>query len=120
MPQYQFPRSHRLLLPQQFRRVFEQPQRAKSVGLMVLARGNDIGHARLGLAISKKSLPLAVQRNRIKRLARDVFRHRQHQLGGIDIVILSRHGLSHRSRPDIRNTLQQLLLDLASRCDQSS
>ena len=114
-----FPRSHRLLRPREFRRVFEQPLRAKSVGLMVLARANQLGHPRLGLAVSKKSLPLAVQRNRIKRLSRDVFRHLQHQLGGIDMVILSRHGLARQDNPQIRLALEKQLLYLASRCDQS-
>ena len=120
MPRLTFPRSHRLLQPGEFRRVFEQSRRAKSDGLIILMRGNDIGHPRLGLAISKKSLPLAVQRNRIKRLTRDVFRHLQHQLGSSDIIVLSRHGLARRSSPDIRHTLETQLLDLASRCDQSS
>jgi ribonuclease P protein component len=116
----QFPRSVRLLRPEDFRLVFERPQRAKSAGLMVLARSNGLPHPRLGLAVSKKSLPLAVQRNRIKRLSRDVFRHLQHQLGGIDIVILSRHELARQDNARIRQALQQHLTTLASRCDKLS
>jgi len=116
----QFPRSHRLLRPQEFRRVFEQPTRIKANGLMLLARSNQLGHPRLGLAVSKKTLPLAVQRNRIKRLAREVFRHLQHDLGAVDIVILSRHGLLRQDNPQIRHTLERQLPELASRCDQSS
>ena len=115
-----FPRRLRLLRPEQFRLVFERPQRAKSAGLTILAHNNGLPHPRLGLAISKKSLPLAVQRNRIKRLSRDVFRHLQHQLGGIDIVVLSRHGLATQDNSQVRQALEKHLTTLATRCDKLS
>ena len=41
---------------------------------MVIARRNDAGRARLGLAISRRRAPRAVDRNRIKRLIRESFR----------------------------------------------
>jgi ribonuclease P protein component len=47
------------------------------------------GHqARLGLAIAKKLLPRAVDRNRIKRIVRESFR--LHQLQEYDFVVLAR------------------------------
>ena len=116
----QFPRRLRLLRPENFRQVFKQPQRAKSAGLMVLAHNNGLAHPRLGLAISKKSLPLAVQRNRIKRLSREAFRRLQHQLGGIDVVVLSRHGLMSQDNSQVSLALEQHLITLASRCDKLS
>jgi len=87
---------------------------------MVLACANGLPHPRLGLAISKKTLPLAVQRNRIKRLSRETFRQLQHQLGGMDIVVLSKHGLASQHNTQVRQALQQHLITLASRCDKLS
>ncbi len=45
---------------------------------------------RLGLAISKKAHRLAVDRNRLKRIAREVFRLNQQQLSNTEFVVMSR------------------------------
>ncbi|MGL4958148.1 MAG: ribonuclease P protein component, partial [Plesiomonas sp.] len=42
-----FPRELRLLTPAQFSVVFQQPQRAGSPQLTILARANNLDHARL-------------------------------------------------------------------------
>ena len=59
---------------------------------LVLA-GNNSGGARLGLAISKKNLPSAVQRNRVKRLIRESFRRHKKELAGKDLVVMARKNL---------------------------
>ncbi len=43
--------------------------------------------ARLGLVVTKKGNRTAVRRNRIKRIIRARFRHRQAKLAGYDLVI---------------------------------
>lgn len=53
-------------------------------------RQNELGHARLGLAISKRVSKRAVERNRIKRLARESFRRVRHDLPAIDLVLMAR------------------------------
>ena len=45
--------------------------------------------ARLGLAISKKNCRLATDRNRIKRVVRESFRHHQAALAGLDVVVIN-------------------------------
>jgi len=60
--------------------VFGNAKRFGNKSLTVLARQNDLGHPRLGLAISKKSAKRAVDRNRIKRVFRESFRLHQHTL----------------------------------------
>jgi ribonuclease P protein component len=56
----------------------------------VLARENEREFARLGLAVGKKRIRNAVGRNRIKRLARESFRHHGEVLAGLDVVVLCR------------------------------
>jgi ribonuclease P protein component len=53
-------------------------------------RPNQCGHARLGLAISKRVSKRAVERNRIKRLARESFRRIRHELPAVDMVLMAR------------------------------
>ena len=53
-------------------------------------RDNDLGHARLGLAISKRVSKRAVERNRIKRLLRESFRRVRHQLPAVDLMVMAR------------------------------
>ncbi len=71
-----FSRQSRLLKPAEFKSVFQQPFRSGDDFFRILARGNGIQRHRLGMAVSKKACPLAVGRNRIKRLVRESFRTR--------------------------------------------
>lgn len=56
--------------------------------MMLLARCNVLDSGRIGLVIPKKHLRRAVDRNVVKRIARDTFRHRQTDFIGLDIVVL--------------------------------
>src|SRR5699024_8333862 len=69
-----FPRSARLVRPSQYRSVFANARKYTGAGFVVLAADNDVGHARLGMAIAKKRLRRAVDRNRIRRTVRESFR----------------------------------------------
>jgi len=71
----------------------------------VLARANHLGGARLGMAISRKRVPKAVCRNRIKRVVRDSFRNHRRELGELDIVVLARPGLARIGNAELRRVL---------------
>lgn len=85
-----FPRTARLLKPAEFRRVFQRARRAQDAYFTILARANDDAPARLGLAIARKQVRRAVDRNRLKRIIRDSFRHRRGALHGLDLVVMAR------------------------------
>ena len=87
-----FPRQARLRRPRDFRHVFAQPTKSVDNCFTVLARGNGCSSARLGLAISKKCAPRAVDRNRLKRIIRESFRRHHDHLEGIDLVVMCRRG----------------------------
>lgn len=53
-----------------------------------------MSHARLGLAIPKKHIKKAVDRNRLKRLVRESFRINQENLGSFDVVVLVRRDIA--------------------------
>lgn len=79
-----FTRQSRLLKPADFKHVFQQPFRSSDHCFRVLARFNDTQRHRLGMAVSKKSCPKAVSRNRIKRIVRENFRTR---LAGLETTL---------------------------------
>jgi len=85
-----FPKCAKLLKPAEYKQVFDSAQRVSDRHLTLFFRVNDLKHARLGLAISKKVSKLAVDRNRIKRLARESFRLQQQNLPDVDCVVLAR------------------------------
>jgi ribonuclease P protein component len=87
---YKFPRQSRLLKAAQYKSVFAKPYKSADRYLTVLARVNTCNLARLGLAITKKRVKLAVDRNRIKRLIRESFRHSQSHLAGLDCIVLTK------------------------------
>lgn len=105
--QARFPRTARLLEAPAFKRVFAQPQRIGGHGYVVLARPNDLGAARLGLAIAKRCASRAVDRNRLKRLARESFRLNAARLPAVDIVVLCGRGAPGIPSARLRATLDQ-------------
>ncbi|PKM29827.1 MAG: ribonuclease P protein component [Gammaproteobacteria bacterium HGW-Gammaproteobacteria-11] len=87
-------RECRLLTPSQFKTVFDGATRKASGPLvLLLARPNSTDQPRLGLVIAKKSVRHAVDRNKIKRIARESFRLNKQLLTDLDIVVLARKGL---------------------------
>lgn len=85
-----FPRSARLTQPREYQRVFAGAKRLGDRFFTVLAVPNDHGHPRLGMAVSRRNARRAVDRNRLKRLIRESFRHQQAKLAGYDLVVLAK------------------------------
>ena len=105
-----FKKSQRLLLASSYQNVFTNVE-FKSGGkyLLFLVCGNELSIGRLGLAISKKHLKKAVDRNRVKRLVRVSFQENQHRLKYLDIVVLLRNNRSAlATNEQINNELDQL------------
>ena len=82
-----------MLTPSQFTFVFQQPQRAGTPQITILGRLNSLGHPRIGLTVAKKNVRRAHERNRIKRLTRESFRLRQHELPAADFVVVAKKRL---------------------------
>lgn len=104
-----------MLTPVHFKQVFKQPIRIGTPQLTFLAVNNSLLHPRLGLAISKKSDKRAVARNRIKRHVRESFRLHQHDLPHIDIVVISKPGVSKLDNAALDKMLEKSWRRLQSR-----
>lgn len=119
-PDSAFPRSARLLHGADFNHVFASAVRSGDHCLTVLARDNGGRQARLGLAIARRRVRRAVDRNRIKRLARETFRQHRQTLDGLDLVVMARDGAGRRSNADLHASLCAHWNSLSSRCRRSS
>lgn len=97
-----FTRELRLLDAAQYKYVFAKARRFGNQNFTLLVRKNEVDHARMGLAIAKKAVKRAVDRNRIKRIIRESFRHVQHDLPNIDVVIMCRPSAVPLNKEQIR------------------
>jgi len=113
---FRFGRELRLLTPSHYSRIFNEPARAANQHFTLLAKRNDLDHPRLGLTIAKKRVKKAVQRNRIKRLARENFRLNRHQLDNIDIVLMVKTGVDELSNEELHKQLTKLWRKINERC----
>jgi ribonuclease P protein component len=114
-----FSRASRLTAKPQFDVVHRQGQRASDALFLVITRANDAGHARLGLAVGVKAAGNAVSRNRLKRLIRESFRHRQQDLPAVDVVVNARAAAAKAANSEIRASLSQHWDRIVRRCARS-
>lgn len=114
-----FSSENRLLTPAQYQAVFNSAQRSSDRNFLVLAKENRLAVARLGLAISKKRVPRAVDRNRIRRLIRESFRNSKANLSGMDIVVLAQKDIDFKNGDNIHKSLLHHWHRLA-KCEKSS
>ncbi|WP_456445188.1 ribonuclease P protein component [Thiolapillus sp.] len=102
-----FPRHARLLTAGDYKKVFARPVRSSDRYFTVLARFDDKREtARLGLAVAKKHVRRAVDRNRIKRLVRESFRRHRQALKGLDLVVLVKPGIQNADNRTLLASLQ--------------
>ncbi len=110
-----FQRELRLVTPNQFNLVFQEPIKAASPNLTILARKNDLSHIRLGLIVPKKVLKKAVDRNHIKRLTRNFFRLNQHDLPPLDFVVIAKNNIGSMENKEIVDLLNKLCIVISRR-----
>lgn len=118
-PGQRFAKSRRLLDASDYSRVFDGAEaKASNKYVLLLAKRNDRPGHRLGLIVAKKNVRLAVQRNRIKRLAREMFRQQPEQPPYMDVVLMARRGIDQLDNAQVSSILREQWRKLARRVSQ--
>ncbi|MGD8340903.1 MAG: ribonuclease P protein component [Gammaproteobacteria bacterium] len=108
-----FPRARRLTSGVDYSRVFRGAARSSDRLFTVLARSNEQPSARLGLAISRRVAPRAVDRNRLRRIARESFR--QLELMPLDYVVMAKKESVEAPNQAVRSSLDRHFIRLSER-----
>jgi ribonuclease P protein component len=104
------------LKPAEFKQVFSNACKVGSKHLTMLAISNQLGHPRLGMAISRKNVKHAVKRNLVKRQLRESFRLHQAIIGDFDVVVLARPGIDKLTRHEVREQIDGCWQKVAKKC----
>lgn len=72
------------------------------------------------MTIARRVVPLAVDRNYVKRIIREVFRRHQYDFSGLDLVVLLRSGVNRGNYAAITAELLATFGKAQSRCPASS
>lgn len=105
--QQTFPRQLRLLHGTEFDNVFQNGQRSADRFFTILFHQNSLNRPRLGFAISKQKVRLAVRRNRLRRLVRESFRLRAAGLPAVDLVVLARDATTAAGSGELAASLEK-------------
>lgn len=116
-----FPPAARLHRPSEFAAALKGRRLARGA-LFVVSTPRQAGaeqqqEARLGMVIGKRMAPLAVSRNTIKRVIREAFRHRRHELPARDFVFRLHSRVAACS---LRELKAQVRSEVESLLDRSS
>lgn len=97
--------------------MYDGGRRVRGTALTLFGKANDTGYPRLGITVTRK-VGNAVRRNRVKRLFREIFRHRRADWPvGLDVVVNAHPGIDYLDRDTIEKdfirTMQRLVRGVA-------
>jgi ribonuclease P protein component len=69
---------------------------------------NELGTARIGMAVGVRAVGGAVTRNRVRRLIRESFRLRRQELPAVDIFVIAKTGVRMASNRQILASLERM------------
>lgn len=101
------PKQVRLLNKADYNLVFNKSAKVSNSLFLILIHKTSKPYSRLGLVISKKVDKRAVQRNRIKRIARESFRNTCFSIH-CDYVVLARAKVTSTNNQEVFNSLEEL------------
>ena len=103
-----FSKEERLTKEREFKEVFNHGRSLGGSTVAFYFLPNSLGFPRAGFIVSKKVSKKAVERNRAKRLMREVFRLNKHRLKPYDIIFIARRGILGKKLQDVEKDFLNL------------
>ena len=106
---FRFPKERRLRIKAEYDAMFNDSFRISSRGMTIRYRSNGLKYSRLGMMVGKKS-GNAVERNRLRRLFREVFRQKSNiEFQNIDLLITLYKPLKNLNNTEVCSVFNHLL-----------
>jgi ribonuclease P protein component len=112
---FRFTKQAKLIKTHEFSSVFSFRKRISTPHLVLHYQLNALQHARLGLVIGKKTAKLAVSRNYMRRVLRELFRLRQQDISPVDLVIRVQKQFDRVDFNQIKKEFDELMVKLNKR-----
>lgn len=109
---FRLPKQAKIVKTDDFSSVFNLRKRIANKHLIMRYRVGDASMPRLGLIVSKKTAKLAVRRNYMRRVLRELFRLNQHHLPAVDLVIQVQKAFEQADFLLIKQEFEQLMQKL--------
>jgi ribonuclease P protein component len=115
MPSYRLFKAAKLIKTDEFSSVFNFRKRIASEYLALHYQPNQLPKPRLGLVVGKKTAKLAVSRNYMRRVLRELFRLNQHEISSADIILRVQKKFDKRDFQLIKLEFNTLMVKLNQR-----
>ena len=109
-----FSSQHKICKQVCFNKIFSDGIMLNSAGLRLFWAINDVTFARIAIRVPKKEISGAVERNKVKRLLREVVRDKINELPSFDYLIICKRSLLACSNQEIKGSLLTLLHKIPS------
>ena len=104
-----FSSKHRICNQVCFNDIFANGTTLNATGFKLFWNINEVMFPRIAIRVPKKEISGAVERNRVKRLLREVFRDQINAIPVFDYVIICKHRLLSYSNQKIRTCIFRFL-----------
>ena len=102
-----FSQNDRLVTSKDYQDVFAKAIKSADSAYTVLAKPNSRSGPRLGVIVSKKNVPTAVARNRLKRIVRESFRTHKDIINAFDVVVICKSNSARTLNEKLFKQLQR-------------
>jgi ribonuclease P protein component len=107
-----YSRRHRFAARGSFGPVLRASRKVRSRFAVIHAAPRDASISRLGIALTRKLVASSVDRNRVKRIAREAFRRHRVKFAGLDCVVMLRERFQPEQADAIAAEIRGLLDEL--------
>ncbi len=104
---YCFKRTSRLLNRPSFQAVFQAKKKRFGGCFVLYSQQNQLNYPRIGIILSKKQVRLACDRNRVRRIIRESFRHHRINLPNSDFVLVGLHRMQQLTSQEIVQCIEK-------------